>query len=241
MKSKSFNKYRSHPDLIFGSNFKECSFLMDSINRVEENIKVVIDSFIKIGSYLDDIKNNSQLNTLGYESFYEFVEKKYNLSKTTTDNLISAYLKFGKPESILIDDKYVKCNFSQLLDLINIKDAIDTYLPSQLFYESKLNTFINNINHDEKQINLWYGVFLFHGLKRTFKNCIFHYEDLDDSDDKFLIEYKKYFLKIYLCDEDIFIYCDYPDVYISYHVDFSYEIVLEKVSEFIEKVDSIGD
>ena len=236
MRKKKIEKYKNQPVLINETRFKECIFLEDSILLLSENIKLLARNIIKIGCYLDDVKNNNSFKKLGYESIYEFMEKNYHLSKNTTDNLVSFYKKFGKPESNRFADKYMSDNFSELLDLINVKNSVENYSPSQPLYENKVNRFMRNIDLDKKSIVYWFEYDLYMYLKSAFKKCnIKLFEPNGDIN----IAYKDYLLSVSLNDEDIHI--NNRSLFISYYVDFSCTIISEKVNEFIELVDSIGD
>lgn len=240
MKKKKIEKYKDKPNLINGNKLVQCDSLKCDINDLMGSISSLSHNLLCAGYYLNKVRSHEMFNNMKYESIYEFMEKNCNISKITTKNLISIYSKFGHPKHRGFDDKYLEYDFSQLVDLINIKDSIDNYLPYLGEYDVRLSKFYSNIILDNMAILYWFENDLFNYLKTEYKNCDIKYLD---SIYQISICYKKCCLSLSISNEDIGVncYCSGLNFKISCYVDFSCTSVSEKVNEFIEKVNSRGD
>ena len=233
MKQTKIENYNNQPDLKCGQALCEFVDLEHTIENLNESIKSLSNSFIEIGCYLKKIKDHSRFKDLGYESIYEFAEKNYNFSKTTTKNFISVYERFGDgcedcPE---IDGKYCDYNFSQLVELVSVKDDFENYSPSQTVKEIRISKLSNNIDSDKKAVEQWFENDLFNALKSNYKDC-----EVTLSGYIITLFYKgdSFYIKLY---DNIIKTRSYSCNYKDCDCIFSFKLISNCVNRFIKLVD----
>lgn len=238
MKETKIENYNNTPDLIYGSYLTEYVSLKDTIDELNKSIKSLSDSFIEIGYYLKKIKDHSKFKELGYESIYEFAEKNYNFSKTTTKNFISVYERFGEINDFanpVIDEKYSDYNFSQLVELVSVKDDLNNFSPSQTVKEIRISKLSNNVDSDKNKAKEWFKNDLLSALKVKYKKCSFKFSDSYYY--CIYLKYKKITLDISLVSDHIEIICYDWYSYESSECTFSFKQISKKVDEFIKFID----
>lgn len=235
MKQTTIEKYNNQPDLACGQALCEFSDLNDTIDNLNISIKSLSDSFIEIGYYLKKIKDHSKFKELGYESIYEFTEKNYNFSKTTTKNFISVYERFGEINDFanpVIDEKYSDYNFSQLVELVSVKDDLNNFSPSQSIKEIRLSKLSSNIDSDKMKVKKWFENDLYYSLRSNYKNC-----SVSIIRSQITLFYKKHNLYIDLVNYLIRIYSYSLSNYTDRHCIFSFKLISNNVDRFIRLVD----
>lgn len=234
MKQTKIENYNNQPDLKCGQALCEFVDLEDTIEILNESIKSLSNSFIEIGYYLKKIKDHSRFKELGYESIYEFTDKNYNFSKTTTKNFISVYERFGvvNDEYPEIDYKYSDYNFSQLVELVSVKDELDNYSPSQTVKEIRISKLIDNVDSDKKAVKQWFENDLYNALKSNYKDCkvLKNWEGIT-------LNYKEQKLYFVLSDNLIKTYSYSTADYKDHDCIFSFKLISNCVNRFIKLVD----
>ena len=93
-----------------------------SIEVIYEELQRAKDSFIKIGCYLKHIKDNEMYLEDGYSNIYEFAEDKFHISRSLTIRFMNLCLEFSvNHNSPIIDDKYKNYAYSQLVEILPLK------------------------------------------------------------------------------------------------------------------------
>ena len=64
-------------------------------NKLGECFNDITNYYIRIGGYLEHIYVNKIYDLMGYKTIYEYAEECFKLSKTTTNNFINLFKKFG--------------------------------------------------------------------------------------------------------------------------------------------------
>lgn len=92
------------------------------IEVIHEELQRAKDSFIKIGCYLKHIKDNEMYLEDGYSNIYEFAEDKFHISRSLTIRFMNLCLEFSvNHNSPVIDDKYKNYAYSQLVEILPLK------------------------------------------------------------------------------------------------------------------------
>lgn len=96
-------------------------------NKLFSVFNDVANSYIKIGGYLNEMNESKQYEVLDYSSIYEYAVERFNLSKTTCNNFINLYKKFGEETGMWDDyalkEEYEDYSYSQLVELISVNES----------------------------------------------------------------------------------------------------------------------
>ncbi len=197
-KENNIENYINQPDLIYGPGISEFVALNNLIDNLNRSVLDLSNKFISIGYYLKQLKDHSKFKELGYNTIYEFADENYHFSKTSTKNFIAVYEKFGNHgvSYPMISDKYRGYNFSQLVELVSVKDDLSNYSPSQTVKEIRITKLSTNLDKDIDKARKWFEVDLFNYLKEQYQNCIVKRRQVYIN-----IEYKKYTCAMYLTND----------------------------------------
>jgi hypothetical protein len=101
--------------------------LTDMINY---RINSIFDNYLEIGSYLKEVDQDKIYEANEYTSVYEYASKEFDLSETTTKNIISIVKRFCGDHGRLLD-QYKEFSFSNLVELLPVDDKeIKNFTPS---------------------------------------------------------------------------------------------------------------
>lgn len=103
---------------------KEAKKLDDKLYGVFND---VANSYIQIGGYLNEMVQTKYYEVLDYKSIYEYAFDRFNLSKTTCNNFINLYKKFGEETGMYDDyalkEEFEEYSYSQLVELISVDES----------------------------------------------------------------------------------------------------------------------
>lgn len=123
----------SEDKLIIGDN--KAHFYIDSkeaalgcFGYINYDIKELQESFIRLGFHLHEFLHSPRMiASIGYATGYDALEVNFGLSRSTVSRLVDVFLRFSACENgshkMYIDDKYADYNYSQLCELLPLKDS----------------------------------------------------------------------------------------------------------------------
>jgi hypothetical protein len=110
-------------------------FLLDMTTKLGEHTQLLISAsrqvasgFIDIGKELVALRDDKGvLSACGYADIYDYSEKVLVFKRTSTKNFISVFERFG--DQLSYNGKYRDYSFTQLVELLPVKDNIEDYKP----------------------------------------------------------------------------------------------------------------
>lgn len=98
--------------------------------RIKEKIDDVFKNYLSIGYLLLEAKNNNIFEVNKYKDIYEYASKEFELSSTTTKNVMHIVSRFCDEDGDLLE-KYQDYSFSNLVELLPVPDNdIDKFKPT---------------------------------------------------------------------------------------------------------------
>lgn len=101
-------------------------FASDFIKHTKEDMLHIAQSYMRICFRLYEAKNNKYYEALGYPDIYSCAEKELDISRSVTVRMIEICKRFSQKNgflcSMFIDKKYEQFNYSQLCELVTMKD-----------------------------------------------------------------------------------------------------------------------
>lgn len=94
----------------------------DAIWLIKDELKKTGQSCLKIGFFLNHIKEKKMYREEGYANIYEFSEEKFHLKQPSVSNFINLYRQFAAPDNSLeLAKEYKPFGISQLFEMIPMK------------------------------------------------------------------------------------------------------------------------
>lgn len=115
--------------------------LLDCEKCINDSIKDIANSFVRIGFNLSYIKQYKLYLVKGYNSIFDYALNVFNIKERTVYNLISIYNSFGKGGSL--SDSYKNFSYSQLSEIVNS--------PNQLVKNITPETTVKQIREKKKE------------------------------------------------------------------------------------------
>lgn len=132
---------------------KDYNLIKSALNiedRLEDCFSDVVNSYVEIGGFLNEIKDNKYYLLLDYKDIFEYVLDRFKLSKTTCSNFINLYKKFGEKNyygHYSLKEEYEEYSYSQLVELISVPDSnLIDYSPGLSVREIRSIKKIENFN-----------------------------------------------------------------------------------------------
>lgn len=98
----------------------------DFIKYMKQDLAHIAETYMRICFRLYEADKNKYYSSLGYPDIYSCAEAELDISKSTVSRMINICKRFsrlnGYRPSMFIADKYKKYNFSQLVEMVSLKD-----------------------------------------------------------------------------------------------------------------------
>ena len=95
---------------------------LGSFNYIRDDIADIKKRYIALGFHLSEFDKNEYFKEYGYSSLDDFVLANFNIDKKALSRILSVYYKFSEPYKIFIADKYSEYSYSQLCEMVSLKD-----------------------------------------------------------------------------------------------------------------------
>ena len=95
----------------------------DAFNYIRDDIQDIKTRYIALGFHLFEFDRNEYYKEFGYSSLADFVLINFNIDNKGLSKILSIYNRFGEPYKMFIADKYSAYSYSQLSEMVSIKDA----------------------------------------------------------------------------------------------------------------------
>lgn len=116
--------------IVFGENYygdEVNELAVASFNYVKQDIADVKKRYMSLGFHLHEMELCGYHEELGYDNFYECIEKNFHMDKSAVSRVIAVWNEFcSKGDSnsgkVWIDDRYEKYSYSQLVEMLPLKE-----------------------------------------------------------------------------------------------------------------------
>ena len=116
--------------IVFGENYygdEVNELAVASFNYVKQDIADVKKRYISLGFHLHEMEMYRYHEELGYDNFYECIEKNFHMDKSAVSRVISVWNEFCSKDDadsrkMWIDDRYEKYSYSQLVEMLPLKE-----------------------------------------------------------------------------------------------------------------------
>lgn len=117
-------------DIVFGADYcgdEVNELAVASFNYVKQDIADVKKRYISLGFHLHEMELCGYHEELGYDNFYECIEKNFHMDKSAVSRVISVWNEFCSKDDadsrkMWIDDRYEKYSYSQLVEMLPLKE-----------------------------------------------------------------------------------------------------------------------
>lgn len=93
-----------------------------SFKYIRDDIQDIKKRYISLGFHLSEFDKNEYFKEYGYSNLDDFVLVNFNIDKKALSRILSVYYKFSEPYKIFIADKYSEYSYSQLCEMVSLKD-----------------------------------------------------------------------------------------------------------------------
>jgi hypothetical protein len=129
---------------------------IQTTDNIRMAIEDIFEKYIYIGDLLYQAKTEKLYLANEYKNIYEYAKSEFELSKTTTKNLIAIRIKFCDENGNILD-KYEHFSFSNLIELLPVEEKdIDSFVPTMTVkqmrskkLELKINQQVDQHFHEE--------------------------------------------------------------------------------------------
>lgn len=116
--------------IVFGADYcgdEVNELAVASFNYVKQDIADVKKRYISLGFHLHEMELCGYHEELGYDNFYECIEKNFYMDKSAVSRVISVWNEFCSKDDadsrkMWIDDRYEKYSYSQLVEMLPLKE-----------------------------------------------------------------------------------------------------------------------
>ncbi len=113
-------------NVVYGLNLKSVLEISEgakgSFEYIRDDIADIKKRYIALGFHLSEFDKNEYFKEYGYSSLDDFVLANFNIDKKALSRILSVYYKFSEPYKIFIADKYSEYSYSQLCEMVSLKD-----------------------------------------------------------------------------------------------------------------------
>lgn len=122
----------SEENIIFGNDYygEDVNELaISSLGYIKTDIADIKKNYIKLGFHLNEMEKCKYYQDLGYDNFYDCIEKNFHMDKSAVSRVIGVWREFCTYEDgsstgkMWVDDKYEKFTYSQLVEMLPLKDT----------------------------------------------------------------------------------------------------------------------
>ncbi|HOI84501.1 MAG TPA: hypothetical protein PLP48_00365 [Acholeplasmataceae bacterium] len=140
--------------------------LMDRISEykrittsIRSNMTNIFDYYLSIGRWLNKIDDNKLYEVGEYASVLEYAKSEFDLSTTTTRNVMAIVKRFCDEDGYLLDE-YKGMNFSTLIELLPVEgDDLKMFTPTMTVKEMRMRKVEIEINHILEEVTSEKGLF----------------------------------------------------------------------------------
>jgi hypothetical protein len=111
-------------------NFGETRELAEgSFEYITRDVEDIKRSFIRLGFHLAECKDMGYYHDYGYDNFYEFVDKNFQMDSSEVSRCINVFMTFSQKSDtyenshlMYLDDKYREYSYSQLKEMLPLDE-----------------------------------------------------------------------------------------------------------------------
>ena len=102
-----------------------------SYNYIQDDIQDIKKRYITLGFHLAEFDRYEYYKEFGFSSLQEFVSSNFGIEKSSLSHILSVFYRFadsdngitGKVYKNWIDEKYKEYSYSQLCEMVQLKDS----------------------------------------------------------------------------------------------------------------------
>lgn len=92
-----------------------------SFGYIERDMLDIRKSYISLGFHLSEMKRSRYYVDLGYEDFYECVDKNFHMNKSAVSRCINVWEEFSDSGKMWLAESYKDYTYSQLVEMLPLK------------------------------------------------------------------------------------------------------------------------
>ena len=116
--------------IVFGEDYygdEVNELAVASFNYVKQDITDVKKRYMSLGFHLHEMEMYRYHEELGYDNFYECIEKNFHMDKSAVSRVIAVWNEFcskddSNSKKMWVDDKYEKYSYFQLVEMLPLKE-----------------------------------------------------------------------------------------------------------------------
>lgn len=108
---------------------KERELAKGSFEYITNDVIDIKTRFIRLGFHLAECRDMKYYQDFGYEDFYEFVDKNFQMDKSEVSRCINVFMTFSQKSGtyenshlMYLDEKYNEYSYSQLKEMLSLTD-----------------------------------------------------------------------------------------------------------------------
>ena len=117
--------------IVYGTDYcgEDVSELaIASLGYIETDMSDIKKRYISLGFHLYEMEASRYHEEIGYNDFYECIEKNFHMDKSAVSRAIAVWREFGASSGMAvkkmwIDDRYQMYSYSQLVEMLPLKDV----------------------------------------------------------------------------------------------------------------------
>ena len=121
-------------NVVYGLNLKSILEISEdakgSFEYIKNDIQDIKTRYIALGFHLAEFDRNEYYKEYGFSSLQDFVSSNFGIEKSSLSHILSVYYRFadceygitGKVYKNWIDKKYENYSYSQLCEMVKLKD-----------------------------------------------------------------------------------------------------------------------
>ena len=121
-------------NVVYGLNLKSVLEISEdakgSFEYIKNDIQDIKTRYIALGFHLAEFDRNEYYKEYGFSSLQDFVSSNFGIEKSSLSHILSVYYRFadceygitGKVYKNWIDKKYENYSYSQLCEMVKLKD-----------------------------------------------------------------------------------------------------------------------
>lgn len=117
--------------IVYGTDYcgEDVSELaIASLGYIETDMSDIKKRYISLGFHLHEMETSRYYEEIGYDDFYECIEKNFHMDKSAVSRAIAVWREFSASDEfssgkMWIDDRYQNYSYSQLVEMLPLKDA----------------------------------------------------------------------------------------------------------------------
>lgn len=160
--------------IVFGEDYygdEVNELAVASFNYVKQDITDVKKRYMSLGFHLHEMEMYRYHEELGYDNFYECIEKNFHMDKSAVSRVIAVWNEFcskddSNSKKMWVDDKYEKYSYSQLVEMLPLKEK-ERFKVNADMTVSQIRSYKRSLKEKSERTEKFDGHFKYLGYSGT--------------------------------------------------------------------------